>query len=216
MAPFDTAETDRLLTTTRTVRRRLDFDRPVDAEVVVECLRLALHAPNASNHQDWKWIVVTDADLRRQIGEEYRRLVVPPVQAQRASKLEEGDAAEVRILDATLYLAERMAEIPVMVIPCLDFKPGPSLPFVWTASMMASIYPAVWSFQLALRSRGLGSVLTTAHLLDDTLVGKLLAIPGNYTQTCMIPVAYTLGTDFRPAPRRQVSEVIEWNGFVGS
>ncbi len=213
-APFDTTETDRLLTTTRTVRRRLDFDRPVEAEVVVECLRLALHAPNASNHQNWKWIIVTDPDLRRQIGEEYRRLVVPPVEVQRSSKLEEGDSAEVRILDATLYLAERMAEIPVMVIPCLDFKPGPSLPFVWTASMMASIYPAVWSFQLALRSRGLGSVLTTAHLLDDTRVGELLNIPDNYTQTCMIPIAYTLGTEFRPAPRRPLSDVIEWDRFA--
>ena len=216
MTPFDIAETDRLLTTTRTVRRRLDFHRPVDADVVVDCLRLALHAPNASNHQDWKWIVVTDADLRRQIGEEYRRLVVPPVEAQRALKVTEGDDAEVRILDATLYLAERMGEVPVMVIPCLDFKPGPSVPFVWTASMMASIYPAVWSFQLALRSRGLGSVLTTAHLLDDSLVGKLLEIPDHYTQTCLIPVAYTIGTDFRPAPRRQVAEVIEWNGFAKS
>jgi nitroreductase len=211
---FDKAETDRLLTTTRSVRRRLEFARPVEPEVVVDCLRLALHAPNASNHQDWKWIVVTDADLRRRIGEDYRRLVVPPVEAQRALKMEEGDAAEVRILDATLYLAERMGEIPLMVIPCLDFKPGPGLPFVWTASMLASIYPAVWSFQLALRSRGLGSVLTTAHLLDDSLVGKLLDIPDNYTQTCLIPVAYTLGTDFRPAPRRPVSEVIEWNGFA--
>jgi nitroreductase len=104
----------------------------------------------------------------------------------------------------------------VMVIPCLDFRPGPSLPFVWTASMMASIYPAVWSFQLALRSRGLGSVLTTAHLLDDTVIGKLLEIPDDYTQTCMIPIAYTLGTDFRPAPRRPVSEVIEWNRFAVS
>src|SRR6202022_4149147 len=155
----------------------------------------------------------TDADLRRQIGEDYRRLVVPPVEAQRARRMEDGDTAEVSILDATLYLAERMSEIPLMVTPCLDFKPGPSLPFVWTASMMASIYPAVWSFQLALRSRGLGSVLTTAHLLDDSLVGKLLEIPDNYTQTCLIPVAYTLGTDFRAAPRRPVSEVIEWNGF---
>jgi nitroreductase len=214
MTLFDTAETDRLLTTTRTVRRRLDFDRPVDAELVVECLRLAMQAPNASNHQDWKWIVVTDADLRRQIGEEYRRLVVPPVQVQRAQKLEEGDTAEVRILDATLYLAERMGEIPVMVIPCLDFTAGPSTPFVWTASMMASIYPAVWSFQLALRSRGLGSVLTTAHLLDDSGVRALLEIPDNYTQTCLIPVAHTLGTDFRPASRRPLSEVIEWDRFT--
>jgi nitroreductase len=210
---FDLAEADRLLTTTKSVRRRLDFDRPVETEVVVDCLRLAVHAPNASNHQDWRWIVVTDADLRRQIGDDYRRVVVPPVEAQRSLKIAEGDDAEVRILDATLYLAERMGEVPVMVIPCLEFEPGPALPFVWTASMLASIYPAVWSFQLALRSRGLGSVLTTAHLLDDSLAGKLLEIPDGYTQTCLIPVAYTVGTDFRPAARRPVAEVIGWNRF---
>jgi nitroreductase len=216
MAPFDLAQTDRLLSTTRAVRRRLDFERPVETDVVVDCIRLATYAPNSTNHQDWRWIVVTDADLRRRIGEEYRRLVVPPVEQQRARKAEEGDVAEVRILDATLYLAERMPEVPVMVVPCLEFSPGPSLPFVWTASMLASIYPAVWSFQLALRSRGLGSVLTTAHLLDDTVVQKVLEIPDGYTQTCLIPVAYTRGTDFTPAPRRPVEDVVRWDGWRAS
>jgi nitroreductase len=215
VAPFDLVQTDRLLTTTRAVRRRLDFERPVEIGVVLDCLRLATHAPNASNHQDWKWIVVTDRDLRRQIGEEYRRLVVPLVEAQRARAAETGDRAEVRILDATLYLAGHMAEVPVMVIPCIEFTPGPSVPFVWTASMLASIYPAVWSFELALRSRGLGSVLTTALLLDDAAIRKVLAIPDNYTHTCLIPVAHTQGGDFRPARRRPLQEVVVRDGWHG-
>ncbi len=213
MSAFDLEQTDRLLTTTRAVRRRLDFGRPVERAVVLECLRLATHAPNASNHQDWKWLVLSDGDLRRQVGEEYRRLVVPPVEQQRAHAAEAGDTAEVRILDATLHLAHHMPDVPVMVIPCLRFVPEPGLPFVWTASMLASIYPAVWSFQLALRSRGLGSVLTTAHLLDPAATQKLLGIPDDYTQTCLVPIAYTTGGDFGPAPRRPVEEVVAWDGW---
>ena len=214
MASFDLNEIDRLLNTTRAVRRRLDFARPVASELVLDCLRLAMQAPNASNHQDWRWVVVTDADLRRAVGEEYRRLVVPPVEAQRQAAVDHGDDGEVRILDATLYLAERMGEVPVMVIPCLRFQPGPAIPFVWTASMMASIYPAVWSFQLALRSRGLGSVLTTAHLIDASRVQELIGIPSAFVQTCLIPIAHTIGDDFRPARRRPPEETVVWNHWA--
>jgi len=214
MPTFDLSETDRLLSTTRSVRRRLDLARPVDDDVVLDCLRLAIQAPNASNHQDWRWVVITDPALRKAVGQEYRRQVVPPVEAQREGAIAAGDDGEVRILDATLYLAEHMGEVPVMVIPCLQFQPGPAIPFVWTASMLASIYPAVWSFQLALRSRGLGSVLTTAHLIDPGPVQELLGIPADHVQTCLIPVAYTMGGDFQPARRRPIGEIVTWNGWA--
>ena len=213
MVPFDRREIDRLLTTTRAVRRRLDLERPVGEDVLRECIGLATHAPNASNQQAWKWVVVLDRDLRRQVGEEYRRIIVPPVEALRKQKLLAGDEAGVRISDSVLYLAEHMGEVPAQVILCFDFRVDASTPLAFTARMFASVYPAVWSFQLALRSRGLGSVLTTAHLLDDAPLGRLLRIPSHYTQTCLIPVAYTRGTHFEPAPRLPVEGVIEWNGW---
>jgi nitroreductase len=213
MDAFDLKQIDRLLTTTRAVRRRLDLERPVGADVLRECIGLATQAPNASNQQTWKWVVVVDPELRRKVGEEYRRIIVPPVEALRKQKLEAGDEAGVRISDSVLYLAERMGQVPAQVIPCFDFRVDASTHLAFTARMFASIYPAVWSFQLALRSRGLGSVLTTAHLLDDAPLQRLLRIPPRYTQTCLIPVAYTVGTRFEPARRLPVEHVIEWNGW---
>jgi nitroreductase len=210
---FDVAGIDELLMTTKAVRHRLDLRRPVERELVVECIRLANYAPNASNRQEWMWVVVDDPELRRRIGEEYRRITVPAVVPMRDAKLAAGDHAGVRISESILYLADHMGEVPVLVIPCFDFRVGPSTPLAWTSRMFGSIYPAVWSFQLALRSRGLGSVFTNAHLLDDTRIGQLLHVPDNFTQTCLIPVAHTIGTDFRPSRRRPVEETILWNGW---
>ena len=211
--PFDLGEVDRLLTTTRAVRRRLDLQRPVEEEVIRECIRLACHAPNASNYQTWRWIVVTDPELRRRVGEEYRRVLVPAVTPMRKQKEDAGETAGVRISDSVLYLAEHMGDVPVLVIPCYEFNRAQVGELAWTSRMFASVYPAVWSFQLALRSRGLGSVLTTAHLLDDSRIQRLLGIPPTHQQTCLIPVAYTTGGDFGPAPRAPVDEVIGWNGY---
>jgi nitroreductase len=213
MTAFDLATVERLLTTTKSVRRRLDLTRPVAREVVLECIRLAAQAPNASNLQEWKWVVVDDPDLRRAVGEQYRRVTLPPVTEMLNAKLARGDEAGVRISRSILYLADRMGEVPVLVIPCFDFKPDADTPLPQISRMFGSIYPAVWSFQLALRSRGLGSVFTTAHTLDEPAMGELLGIPARWTQTCLIPVAHTTGGDFTPSPRRPVEDSISWNGW---
>jgi nitroreductase len=212
---FDLTEIDRLLTTTKSVRRRLDLSRPVERDVVLECIRLASYAPNASNAQEWRWIVVDDPELRRQVGACYRRVTVPPVTAMLNAKLAAGDEAGARISRSILYLADHMGEVPVLVVPCFHFRPDLSTPLPQISRMFGSTYPAVWSFQLALRSRGLGSVLTTAHTLDEEAMGAVLGIPADWTQTCLIPVAYTDTTDFRPSPRRPVQEAIGWNGWDG-
>jgi len=211
MTGFDLEQTDRLLTTTLAVRKRLDFDRAVEPEVIRDCIRVACHAPNASNLQEWRWIVVTDPARRRAIGDEYRRILLPLLRDIAAEHAVQHDAAGLRITAATTFLAEHLGEAPVLVIPCFEFRVEPSTHLAWTARMFASVYPAVWSFQLALRSRGLGSTLTTAHLLDDSRIQQLLEIPDTYTQTCLLPVAYTRGDDFRPAPRRPVDEIIGWD-----
>lgn len=221
--PFDTDQTDRLLMTTKSVRRRLDLERPVPREVVAECLRLAAYAPNASNAQEWKWVVVDDPELRRAVGEQYRRMTEPVVSTILAAKQEAGDDAGARISSSILYLAEHMAEVPVIVLPCYDISAAASryggwigqsaAPTTMESGMYASIYPAVWSFQLALRSRGLGSVLTTAHQADQPAMAEILGIPTTWDQTCLIPVAYTTGGDFTPSPRAAVDDSIVWNGF---
>ena len=224
LQPFDTAETDRLLSTTKAVRRRLDLTRPVPRELVVECIQLARYAPNASNAQEWKWIVVDDPDLRKEVGEQYRKVTVPSVSRMLETKLAQGDEAGARISRSILYLADVIHEVPVLVIPCYDLLAAegryeallgslyqPNDDPQMTAGMYASIYPAVWSFQLAARSRGLGSVLTTAHQLDQPAMADILGIPHSWDQTCLIPVAYTTGGDFIPSPRRSVDDDIIWN-----
>ena len=214
MTPFDTDTTDRLLSTTRSVRRRLDFDRLVDPEVLQDCVRLAAYAPNASNAQDWRWLIVTDPEPRAAIAQLYREGIVPPMQDLLDRRRADGDAAGVRHSEAVLYLAERFHEVPALVIPCIRGQLDPELDLAWTASLFGSILPAVWSFQLALHSRGLASTFTTAHLLAAEEVAEMLGIPNGYLQTCLIPVAYLRGDDLKPPARNNPNEIIAWNTWV--
>jgi len=221
VTPFDDlAQIDKLLSTTKAVRRRLDLTRPVDPGVITECLALANYAPNASNAQEWRWVVVTDAETRRRAGEQYRKVLEPLVSTMLANKLAAGDEAGARISRSILYLAEHMGEVPVLVFPCYDLAAAQQrygsvlspdrAPATMRSDQYASIYPAVWSFQLALRSRGLGSVMTTAHQEDQPAMAAILDIPTTWDQTCMIPVAHVTGGDFTPSPRRPVEETILW------
>jgi nitroreductase len=210
---FDLATVDRLLTTTKSVRWRLDLDRPVPREVVLDCLRIASYAPNASNRQEWRWIVIDDPDVRAAVGEQYRRVLVPAVLPMLEAKQAAGDEAGVRISRSILHLADVMGRVPVLVVPCFHFRPAPDEHLAQIARMYASSYPAVWSFLLALRSRGLGSVLTTAHALDEPAMAEILGVPEGWTQTALVPVAYTTGGDFVPSPRRPVEESVSWNGW---
>jgi nitroreductase len=224
-------EIDRLLSTTKAARRRLDLTRPVPRQLVVDCIELACFAPNASNAQEWKWVVVDDAEQRRRVGEQYARMTVPPVSRMLESKLAVGDEAGANISRSIIYLAERMHEVPVLVIPCYDVEAAqirygamlrdPTMTAAavgaagMTSAMYASIYPAVWSFQLALHSRGLGSAFTTAHQGDQRAMAEILGLPETWDQACLIPVAYTTGGDFRPSPRKPVADVIVWNRLGG-
>ena len=211
--PFDLETVDRLLSTTRAVRRRLDLSRPVEPEVVLDCIRLSQQSPTASNRQHWRWLVVTDADKRARLAETYRR-GVPAFEAARSSSDPE-DGQTSRVYDSAAWLLDHIAEVPVHVIPCVIGRPGERFSSVIAASLYGSILPAVWSFQLALRSRGLGSVLTTLHLIHEAETAELLGIPDDVLQVALLPVAYTKGLDFQPASRPPPSEITFWNGWNG-
>jgi nitroreductase len=209
--PIDLASVDHVLTTTRSVRRRLDLERPVEPEVIEECLRLAIQAPTGGNSQGWRWIVVTDAELRMKLAELYRDISTPYLAAGLDSGAEPS-AQQQRVVGSAKYLAEVLHEVPVHVIPCLygDLEGVPG----WAAAgAYGSILPAVWSFQLALRSRGLGSVFTTLHLPHAAEAAELLGIPAGVTQAALVPVAYFTGDDFKPAARRPMEEITYWNGW---
>ena len=199
-APFDLDEVDRLLSTTRAVRRRLDLERPVERELILECIALSQQAPTASNSQTWRWIVVTDAARRREIARLYAEAGRDYLERARKG-LAGGDAQTRRVYASAFYLLEHLHEVPVHVIPCVAARLPKDAPPAAAASLYGSILPAVWSFQLALRSRGLGSAWTTLHLFREAEAAKLLGIPDGVTQVALLPVAWTKRGDFRPARR---------------
>lgn len=208
---MDIASVDELLTTTRAVRKRLDLTRPVSREVIMECIRLAMQAPTSSNAQDWRWVVVTDPGKRAAIAEIYRSVGAEYLVHAEANA---EDPQTRRVYRSALGLTETLAQVPVHVIPCL-LQPIDERNRLVAASAWASIIPAGWSFLLALRSRGLGSVWTTMHLAKEREVADLLGIPGTVTQAALFPVAYTIGTDFRPAARPPAETITffdEWGG----
>ncbi|MBV8788441.1 MAG: nitroreductase family protein [Mycobacterium sp.] len=209
---MDIASVDELLTTTRSVRKRLDLTRPVGREVILECIRLAMQAPTASNTQDWRWLVITDADKRAAIADVYRSVGADYL-AYAAKEV--SDPQTQRVYESAFSLTDTLAQVPVHVIPCLDNRIDNSN-LLTAASAWASIIPAGWSFLLALRSRGLGSVWTTMHLAKEKEVAELLGIPETATQAALFPVAYTIGTDFRPAARPPAETVTYWDSWGAS
>jgi nitroreductase len=206
---------DEVLTTTRSVRKRLDFDRPVDRAVVEECLEIAIQAPTGSNSQGWHWVVVEDEAKRQAIADVYRanfneyRNMPPAVYKEGDSRGERMD----KVRDSATYLSENFHRAPLMLIPCLWGRlDGASVDR--GAGFWGSLLPAVWSFMLALRERGLGSAWTTIHMMNDgeRQVADLLGIPfDKVSQGGLFPIAYTIGTDFKPAKREPLARILHWD-----
>jgi nitroreductase len=197
---------DELLSTTRAVRKRLDLDRPVPLDVVREAMHVALQAPSGGNRQGWHWIVLTDEEPKKQIGELYAR---SHREAYREPS-EPVDPARARILSSSNYLRDVMHRVPVLIIGAITVDEG-ELPAGNQAGLWGSLLPAAWSLSLALRARGLGTTWTTLHLRYEREAADVLGIPRNVRQGVLLPVAYTKGTDFRPGPRADLDAVLHVN-----
>jgi len=208
MTSFDTEQTDALLSTTRAVRKRLDLDRPVPPEVILECLELAHQSPIGGNREVRRWVVVTEPERRQRLADLYRVGALPYLRARAAERT--ADATHRRVGDSALFLAENLERVPALVLSCLD-EPIDLSSNGGAAPTYGSVMPAIWSFQLALRSRGLGSAWTTLHLGEAAAAAELLGIPDGVTQIALLPVAYTIGTDFKPARRQAIRELTYWN-----
>ncbi|SES40897.1 nitroreductase family protein [Lentzea albida] len=233
--PFDVLETDRLLTTTRSVRRRLDLDRPVPRAVIEEALEVAVQAPTANDQQNWRWVVLTEQAVKDRLAELFDiswQFHQKEVWTRSGRRRNTPQARKNN--DSAAALAETIARVPALVIPCVLGRPpdigaidaewlgatgtrnlgtwqeGVRIGAMRASNFYGSIFPAIWSFQLALRSRGLGSTITCMHLPFERQVGELLGIPAGVTQVCLVPVAYTIGTDFRPAKRVPAKERTSW------
>jgi nitroreductase len=206
---------DEVLTTTRSVRKRLDLEKPVPREVLTECLELAIQAPTGSNAQEWQWVFVEDADKKKAIADIYRANATPYLDQPKPRRGDIRDEQIGSVMGSAKYLNEHFHEVPVMLIPCLRGRAENSR-IGSSASFWASLFPAAWSFMLALRSRGLGSTWTTLHLAGDgeRQAAELLGIPyEKYSQGGLFPIAYTKGTDFRPAKRLPVETIMHWDSW---
>jgi nitroreductase len=206
----DLASFDHIMTTTRSVRKRLDFSRPVERRVIEECLEIALQAPSGSNSQGWHFVVVTDAAKRKAIADAYHELFQAYLSFPQAQYTGDdprsGQASRVR--DSATYLADHMHECPVFIIPCIQGRPRGA---GTQAGFWGSILPAAWSLMLALRSRGLGTAWTTIHLGKEAEISQLLGIPENVSQAVLFPVAYFTGEDFKVAKRLPLEQVTHWD-----
>ena len=206
---------DQLLSTTRAVRKRLDLTRPVPDDLIRECVALALQAPSGGNEIAMKFVVVRDRSRIQRIGEIYAQCWKLYEQSPRfAGKLERTEddrrAQQQRVVSSATYLSQHMGECPALVIGCLGHRVD-GLPGASVASSMGNILPAMWSFMLAARARGLGTAWTTIHLANERAVADIAEISyDSMQQVCLSPVAYTNGTDFKPALRPSPDTVIEW------
>lgn len=212
-------DAETLLTTTRSARKALDLDEPVDLGEIRDCLRIGLQAANGSNQQAWRWLLVTDPSLRAGIAELYRKSYLDKVGGQFLAGLLPAGTPGAALMSSTEWLVEHLAQVPMLVIPCYE----PTYPrregdeSFYLATLYGSIFPAVWNFQLALRTRGYGTCITTLHLDYEAEVRELLGIPETYVQGCLLPVArLRAGHRFRAAPRRPLDEVIGMNGWSGA
>lgn len=208
---------DQLLFTTRAVRRRLDLTRDVPDDLVRECVAAAMQAPSGSNVMTMQFVVVRDAPTRRAIGEIYRQCYdtykgLDGVYVRSVDTgSDEGNAQQQRVGNSADYLGEHMGEVPALVIACTMGRVDGSSA-LGAASMLANILPAMWSFMLAARSKGLGTSWTTLHLMREREVADICGIPfETVQQVCLSPLAYTIGTEFSPAKRPEPDTIIHWD-----
>ncbi|KQM07733.1 nitroreductase [Frankia sp. CpI1-P] len=208
---------DELLSTTRAVRHRLDLSRPVPWELIQECVELAVQAPTGRNRQRWHFVVVTDSERRRALADVFRRAVAAadpqasPLTRHDVERMNAHPTSLARISSGFRHLYDNIHRVPALVVPCVEGRTDDAS--VLAQSMTwGSILPAVWSFMLAARARGLGTVWTTAQAPLEREMAEVLGVP--YDQVMLaafIPLAYTLGTDFRPASRAPLDQVLHRN-----
>jgi len=213
-------DAESMLTTTRAVRKRLDLDRPVPRELVEECVGIASQAPSGGNRRAFRFVLVDDPGRRQQLAEIYwRAFEIYRAGQTVATKAFEGDSARTavqnRVFDSVEYLAQHLGEVPVLVVPVMAGRSEERTTSRSQAALWGSSIPAVWSFMLAARLRGLGTAMTTMHLEFEREAAEVLNVPyEQYTQLGLLPLAYTLGDDFRAAEREPASFFLRWNDFA--
>jgi nitroreductase len=207
---MDLSTVEKLLTTTRTVRQRLDLTRPVQPDIIERCLDLALQAPIGGHMHRYHFVVVSDREKRAGLAALYKKAYFDSYLPQRQ---QQSQTEQSRLVASATYLAEHLHEVPIHIIPCIESRVEDKGSFR-QATVYGSILPATWSLMLALRAHGVGAAWTTLHLLYEQQAAALLGIPQHITQAALLPVAYFTGEDFKPAQRIPARERTYWNGWA--
>lgn len=197
-APIDLASIDQVLETTRSVRRRIDFDRPIEPEVIERCIEIASQAPTGINAENWRFLVVTSPEKKAAVAELYGR----------ASRVL-SEARGVSLKPAQQALADRLHEMPALILVCAEGRP-PGGSAAMNVGFYGSVLPAAWSLMLALRARGLGSTWTSLLVIHEQEVAELLGIPDDVSQTVLLPVGYMKDAVLKPAKRKPAREITYW------
>jgi nitroreductase len=205
---FDLGEVDRLLTTTKQVRQRLDLTRPVPYDVLLECIELAGHAPMGGNLERNRWMIIDDAAVKAAVATRFAE-VGRPYLAMNAEV--RGDDRSRRVIDSATFLVDHLTEVPALVLSMRLDRPPIDQSQGQVAAYYGSVLPGVWSFQLAARARGIGSAWTTFHLEHEAEIAEVLGVPATVTQVCLLAVGYYTGDTFTPAPRRPAADVTYLN-----
>lgn len=208
---------DELLSTTRAVRKRLDFGRDVPDDVIRECIALSMQAPSGSNSPTMQFVIVKDRAKRQAIGDVYRACYAAykSMDGIYIGSIDKGsadaNAQQQKSATSADFLGEHMGDAPVLVLGCTLGR-ADNVPGLMVASMMANIQPAMWSFMLAARARGMGTAWTTVHLMQEQAVADIVGLPHDQVQqVCLSPLAYTMGTDFNAAVRPPADSIIHWD-----
>lgn len=208
---FDLDSVDYILQTTRSVRRRLDFSRPIEPEVVMTCLDIAIQAPTGGNAQGWRWLIVTDQEKKAKISGYYKKSFDAYTRSGRlVGRKNQGAQQQKKVYDSALYLADHLGEVPMLIFACIHGRAQKSAS---AAGLYGSIIPAAWSLMLALRARGIGAAWTTLHLAYERECNEVLGIPESVTTTVMLPVAYFTGETFKKARRVPATELTYWESW---
>ena len=205
---FDLAEIDRLMTTTKQVRQRLDLSRPVPYDALLECIEIAGHAPMGGNLERNRWIIIDDPATKAAIATRFAEVGRPYLASNAGPQV--GDRGQ-RVIDSATFLVDHLAEVPALVLALRLDRPSIGQSQGDIAAYYGSVLPGVWSFQLAARARGIGSAWTTFHLEHEAEIAELLGVPTTVTQVCLLAVGYYTGDTFVPAPRRPAGEVTYLN-----
>ena len=204
---FDLDSVDYILQTTRSVRKRLDLTRPVDENVIIKCLDIAVQAPTGSNAQGWKWLIVTDKEKIAKIGEYYKKSFTAYSSSGSPPKRADPEQQK-KVADSSSYLADHMGEVPMLIFACVTGRTN-EIPLA--AGLFGSIIPAAWSLMLSLRARGIGAAWTTLHMAYDKECNEILGIPDYITTAVMLPVGYFKGETFKKAMRNPAKDFTYWN-----